>query len=103
MYVMLSKYSSPLLLTLLVAKHGLIVKKEWITESYVKKRRLPASKSVILCVICTSFLYFALLTVPLPSHVHHSCASGIVSLVAVETAVLRMSSMTRKRKTSSRV
>ena len=67
---MLSKYSSPLLLTLLVAKHGLIVKKEWITESYVKKRRLPASKSVILCIICTSF--FTLLCSLSPFHLMYT-------------------------------
>ena len=28
------------------AKRGLIVKKEWVLDSYVKKRRLPASKLV---------------------------------------------------------
>ena len=38
-------YNNNILVTV-AAKRGLIVMKEWVLDSYVKKKRLPASKSV---------------------------------------------------------
>lgn len=42
------------MIIIFAAKSGLIVKKEWILDSYIKKKRLPASKFV-----CTFILWYS--------------------------------------------